>query len=809
MTKSAIAATLAASLVAPSLAQAAEGDYYNAAGELQGDLKSIILDDAKFKAYVLGLDQYKVELGNKFYNAEEVNNLYNKGATEKDIAQKVIEAGLKGEEATLAVTSVTAINATQIKVTFNKAADSVLPSNFAITQKDDDAKFFVQSAVLADDKKSATVTLYDAMAEGKTYTVATTGIATSTNEVTYVAAVPASIEFKSSLPEAASVDVSKYVVIKDVAGNEVTGYEPTITASVRFTSGTTIDTRTLKSVTLNATLTLKDGTTITTGNQVVAVEALKAATVESFKLVDGTKDVAKLFLNGKILDKDNKVISATGLKVVATFKDQYGKDFPAASTVTYESLTPTVVSVATNGTVTPVSVGTAYVRVVCGKLTKTIELTVSENPKVTTVEVADTLEVVGDATTPAGQIKVTVKDQYGNPVASQPVTAKSSMPTVATATVASSGTTDTKGEVTVNVQGLKEGTTKVTVTVGEINKEVTVTVVKAGTVASYEIITPDDTIDLNAGASDTDATIQVYELDGNGKRVKDITSDVTFELPATGSLIKADTTPNKFVNATSPSTNTKTGTTTVTVKQGTLTIGTATIKVVDTTDKVAKVEVINPLIKLTTSTEITNFNGTTILDAIAKNLKMTTASGKVLDDTSDLATKKAAIVELLTSNVDAVKVTSTTGTIAGAAQTNIEGAPKTTTLTVKLANEVAPVAFNVSVADVTAPTLASSAPTTLESANKKVLTIAFSEEVLNAGADLDALKGALKLATDGSKFNSLDVNDTVAIIDGKLVITFNTALSTSTNKVKIAANALKDAAGNKNLEITTDAVNAS
>ena len=77
MTKTAIAAVLASSLVAPSIAQAAEFDFYDATGVNQGNLQSILLDDLKFTNMILGVDSYKYELGGKAYQVTDVMNLLN------------------------------------------------------------------------------------------------------------------------------------------------------------------------------------------------------------------------------------------------------------------------------------------------------------------------------------------------------------------------------------------------------------------------------------------------------------------------------------------------------------------------------------------------------------------------------------------------------------------------------------------------------------------------------------------------------------------------------------------------------------
>lgn len=101
--------------------------------------------------------------------------------------------------------------------------------------------------------------------------------------------------------------------------------------------------------------------------------------------------------------------------------------------------------------------------------------------------------------------------------------------------------------------------------------------------------------------------------------------------------------------------------------------------------------------------------------------------------------------------------------------------------------------------DVVAAATDTQAPTYTSAAisdTSKVVTLTFSEAVESNKATPAELKAAVKFAADGTDFVALGETDTVAIVEGKLVVTFNTALTTATNKIKVAANALKDAAGN-------------
>jgi len=122
-------------------------------------------------------------------------------------------------------------------------------------------------------------------------------------------------------------------------------------------------------------------------------------------------------------------------------------------------------------------------------------------------------------------------------------------------------------------------------------------------------------------------------------------------------------------------------------------------------------------------------------------------------------------------------------------------------MTLKMLNQKAIAVFEI---DTVAPTFTSVAIDD----TKKIATITMSEKVSNATADLTALKAKVTLASDGTTFGALVSGDKVAITNGKLVVTFASALSTATNKIKISADALKDSAGNKNAEFTTGAIDA-
>ena len=92
----------------------------------------------------------------------------------------------------------------------------------------------------------------------------------------------------------------------------------------------------------------------------------------------------------------------------------------------------------------------------------------------------------------------------------------------------------------------------------------------------------------------------------------------------------------------------------------------------------------------------------------------------------------------------------------------------------------------------------------------KIVTITFSENVASNAIDAAALKAGVTIATNGTTFAALGASDTVAITSYKMVVTFDSALTTATNKIKVAAGILKSVNGAIQAAITTtDAIDAS
>ncbi len=104
-------------------------------------------------------------------------------------------------------------------------------------------------------------------------------------------------------------------------------------------------------------------------------------------------------------------------------------------------------------------------------------------------------------------------------------------------------------------------------------------------------------------------------------------------------------------------------------------------------------------------------------------------------------------------------------------------------------------------ADETPPDFNALTGTTV-SADRKTITLTFSEPLYNNTASLTALKSSVLIAANGTTYTALSVNDTVKIggtaaEPGRtLIITLQTPISGEKTKIKINRSALKDASGN-------------
>lgn len=289
------------------------------------------------------------------------------------------------------------------------------------------------------------------------------------------------------------------------------------------------------------------------------------------------------------------VLGVNGQLVITEYVELDG-DTQAATVagVTYKSSNPSVVVVNASGELIPLAEGTANITISKEGLEDyvvpvTVKADAREASTLTGLSNLS-LSVSNAGVNEDKNVTVVVKDQYEDLVTGKDLTVTSSDASVAVVTLPDTDSettgdqfaTNAEGKATFNVKALKAGTTTITVKAGDkVIGTATVTVKAAGTVASYDLetVAADLTLDLNTDLETADNALQFgfVSRDTAGLLIEKLTVDgstytVTSSNPAVATV-------NNSLEVTAVGT----GTTTITVKEGTITRATKTITVVDTT----------------------------------------------------------------------------------------------------------------------------------------------------------------------------------------------------------------------------------
>lgn len=258
----------------------------------------------------------------------------------------------------------------------------------------------------------------------------------------------------------------------------------------------------------------------------------------------------------------------------------------------------TKLAVAANGTaidVTPISEGTATVTVTLNSgatFEKTI--TVKEAARKATTAVAETVKL--SSTVSTGNIKVTVKDQYGDPVKNATIYGYPTKTGASALVTVNSAATDAKGEASLAVSATQNATTgSDTVKLSTSNDataagigNVTVEFAKAGDVASYALR-------ISSASESKDATIDTYKSDDNDLELEFIGLDANGVVAAiynqndVGSKYTVSSSDNTIATAAIDANGkidvaaVKAGSATITVKEGNIVRATFNVTVTDST----------------------------------------------------------------------------------------------------------------------------------------------------------------------------------------------------------------------------------
>ena len=176
MSKSAVASALAASLVVPSVTQAANTDIHAADGTVY-TATQVLLDKSLATQILLDLSSYKYELNGMVYSYKDIAKLFTNGATSENLAEKITESGLVGEPTSNKgdLTNITSVSAltTSVNLTGGKLELAVNGATVAtdvakLTEAGYTVEFKASDAVFTGGSTSATGEL-KTLAAGTTF----------------------------------------------------------------------------------------------------------------------------------------------------------------------------------------------------------------------------------------------------------------------------------------------------------------------------------------------------------------------------------------------------------------------------------------------------------------------------------------------------------------------------------------------------------------------------------------------------------------------------------------------------------------
>lgn len=604
MTKTAIAAVLASSLVAPSITQAADHDLYDAKGT-KYSLDQILLSPTLFDAFLLDLNSYKYEMGGQAYNAGEVNDLYNAGATQETLAQKITEAGLVGEEIPAQTLDIQSVKASTITILPSSDVDTAT-YKLALDYLDKEGNV-IPAAQLPTDLTVSYVDNKDVFNTDGT------------------------IKNKDKIPASGSIKVVATVKSTAANINLTQEFEVTVVAANDWASVT------------DAKLVFN---TDVTGTVAVVGDSIKLVPTVATKN-DGTK------LEGDTAPTDwsTQVKSVTSSNITVLTAAKSSNDI----------------------SLTPITAGTATVTVELNsgyKFEKVI--TVNEEARQATKITAEQEKLTLSSTVSSGNVKVTVVDQYGDPVKGKTVYAyPTATGTKAIVSQAQTSATDEKGEATLSLTALGTATTGTDTVKLSIENDaqkdglgtLTVEYAKAGNVATYDVR-------IAADSLSKDATIDTYNTDDNALKLEFIGKDAAGVVAAIYDQTTMDTTYTVSSSDTAIAeasvdrtgkievTPVKAGTATIHVKEGNIVRATFEVTVTDSTPAVGTIalkEGAQILVSASTAKTLTADDLKSLISVKngekAFDLEVSGSTINVKDGSNNIAT-----IELFSSNSEKLKV---------------------------------------------------------------------------------------------------------------------------------------------------------
>lgn len=454
------------------------------------------------------------------------------------------------------IVDVTQLTETKIKVTFgtDQVAEKLNKDTLVVTPADASvATPHVKEVKISDDKKVATVELYLALNDKTVYTVS---VKDTDSKKDFTASVgdPASIAVKKPSTVVANEETKIEYVVKDANGVELSVNKDNVEATIiensdnGYISTNSDGVPTIimyeKGKTATIQLTYHTYKYDNDGNETVFKSSPYLVTGID-KTDVGLNTTAATVVNGDYskadFDKVNSQLplDAEDYTIQVKVKDAAGVEYTTKENgydkFEFESLNKARVEVDANGTLYPLTVGSAMIKVTVKSIEKSflVEVNVVAESKVTKLTVSDSVvklsngKFVDDTKT----VKVTVEDQYGNSLSVE----KAEL----TFTVDAGLDVDQNGkEITINAKGAEKGDYKIKVAAGKLSRDIRVTIQEPEDITTYKKFeyVASNKADLardNDNAGKTTVSINYYGLDSKGVRAYKFVEGVDYELEIT------------------------------------------------------------------------------------------------------------------------------------------------------------------------------------------------------------------------------------------------------------------------------------
>lgn len=451
---------------------------------------------------------------------------------EKDFANNVNVYAVSAE----------AKNASSITITFSKEVekDSIDKTDFAVTLKQQ--KVYVKEVSVADDKKSATLTLSSDLKDKEEYKLVVDGIKdTKGNKgnrteltVKYEKQDLNAVEFKST-NVLRGADLKKdYIIVKDTAGRDVTKEAKVKFACVEDKNLVTSEGKVSGSATVNKEYTIR---ILDSNDKVIAEQTIKIVSKLDNAFIGYTLTLADVDDDAKYADiaPNSKIQLGNTAKLTIFYTDALGKEKKVdAKNAKVTLVDKGVVSIVGDNKIKALKEGHAVVKVVYGSMEQEIDIETTKDA------VADLDLTVSDALLADVNLYAPIEIKNNNKLIG--AEDEDIINTAKVQMYNSQGdswyTVDSKradGQLWLNGKNLKDGRAKLVLSskYGSKEYEFDIKVQKPAKISSYLLEARKtgnetgsvDTIDLNNDGKSESATLHVYAIDENGLRISEVAAD--------------------------------------------------------------------------------------------------------------------------------------------------------------------------------------------------------------------------------------------------------------------------------------------